>query len=77
MVCGRCYYVLLLTLWTFIMNYYGLYGLLLWTIWTIIMDYYELYGLLICSWIWFEINVVYICVSVHVVLWSYIHVIFV
>ena len=64
------------------MDYCGLYGLLLWTVWTItiimdFMDCYELYGLLICSWIWFEINVVYICVSVHVVLWSYIHVIFV
>ena len=63
-----------------IMDYYGLCKLLLWTV-MYCMDYYYrlygLYGLLICSWIWFEINVVYICVSVHVVLWSYIHVIFV
>ena len=63
-----------------IMDYYGLCELLLWIV-MYYMDYYYglygLYGLLICSWIWFEINVVYICVSVHVVLWSYIHVIFV
>ena len=54
-----------------IMDYYGLCELLLWTV-MYCMDYYyglyRLYGLLICSWIWFEINVVYICVSVHVVL---------
>jgi hypothetical protein len=57
--------------------YYGLYALLLWTVWTIIDFNYGLCALLICSWIWFEMNVVDICISVHVVLWSYIHVIFV
>jgi hypothetical protein len=63
-----------------IMDYYGLCGLLLRTVMYCINYYYglyRLYGLLICSWIWFEINVVYICVFVHVLLWSYIHVIFV
>ena len=77
-VYGICYYVLLCTLWTFIINYCGLYGLLLWTVWTIIMDYnYGLCGLLICSCIWFEINVTYICMFEYVVLGLNIHVIFV
>jgi len=31
---SRCYYGLLWTSWTFILNYYVLYGLLLWTVWT-------------------------------------------
>jgi len=72
-----------LLLWTIMYcmdYYYGLYVLLLWTVWTIMdfMDFnYGLCALLICSWIWFEMNVVYICMLVHVVLWSYIHVIFV
>jgi len=69
--------------WTFMycMDYYsGLYGLLLWTVWTTMdfMDYnYGLCALLICSCVWFEMNVVYISISKHVVLRLYIHVIFV
>ena len=78
--CGRCYYGLLWTSWTFILNYYVLYGLLLWTVWTTMdfIDYnYGLCALLICSCVWFEINAVYICISEHVVLRLYIDVIFV
>jgi hypothetical protein len=42
------------------------------------MDYYyRLFALLICSCIWFEMNVAYICMFEHVVLRLYIHVIFV
>ena len=39
--------------------------------------YYGLCGLLICSCIWFEMNVAYICMFEHVVLRLNIHVIFV
>ena len=66
-------------LWT-IMDFMDFYFELLCVVWTIIMDYYGLYGLcalLICSCVWFEMNVVYICISKHVVLRLYIHVIFV
>ena len=75
--CGRCYYGLLWTSWTFILNYYVLYGLLLWTIMDFMNYNYGLCALLICSCVWFEMNVVYICISEYVALRLYIHVIFV
>ena len=66
-------------LWT-IIDFMDFYFELLCVVWTIIMDcmdYYGLCALLICSCVWFEMNVVYICISEHVVLRLYIHVIFV
>ena len=63
------------------MDFMDFYFELLCVVWTFIMDFmdynYGLCALLICSYIWFEMNVVYICISEHVVLRLYIHVIFV
>ena len=63
------------------MDFMDFYFELLCVIWTIIMDCmdykYGLCALLICSCVWFEMNVVYICISKDVVLRLYIHVIFV
>ena len=64
-----------------IMDFTDFYFELLCVVWTFIMDFmdynYGLCGLLICSCIWFQMNVAYICMFVHVVLRLNIHLIFV